>query len=85
MAEILTIHGSGVVAPGEVYEDVVSALEELLAKAKDGSLLGIAYATVSDQGGIGTGWMAAAGKRNHLGVATSLLQHRYYTNLLGDA
>ena len=85
MAELHAIHGAALPSTGESVRDVVALLEGLLGLAKSGSIVGVAVATVSNQGGLSTGWAAQDGSRNQMGTAISMMQHRYYTNLLEDA
>lgn len=80
VASISTIHGGR--APDEPSADIVNELERLLDEAKSGRLIGIAYATYSQQGVQGTGWSGEAGTRHPLGTAIMMLSHRYSTALL---
>lgn len=56
-------------------QELVDTLTRLLERAEDGSITGIAYATVSKNNEIGTGW--AGFGRAYLGFAVGQLFHRY--------
>lgn len=80
MSEVLTVYGGRV--PGAADPQVVETLERLLADAREGRLIAIGYATVTDGpgadgGGYGTGWDGAAGTRYKLGCAVAWLSQRY--------
>lgn len=80
MAEIKTIHGGR--TPGQPSKNIIETLESLLDEARSGSLIGIAYATVRENGAQGTGWEGESGSRHTLGTAMMMLQHRYTEALL---
>lgn len=75
MADVTTIHGGHI--PGQPDPDVVKVAEDLLERAKAGTLIGLAYATVGDQGEQATGWVGAAGTRHQVGTGIDILQQRY--------
>lgn len=74
-AKLLSVHGGRL--PQEVDEDLVKFLEELVAMAKVGELIGIGYATVRANKEASTGWFGAAGTRHVLGTSIDILQQRY--------
>lgn len=55
--------------------ELVDTLTRLLERAEEGSITGIAYATVSKNNDVGTGW--AGSGRAYLGFAVGQLFHRY--------
>lgn len=75
MGEVLAVHGGHVT--GEPDKDIIKELEELLAKAKSGDLIGFAYAEVLSNQDQGTGWCGVAGTRHPMGTAIDILQLRY--------
>lgn len=83
MAEIKTIHGGRV--PGEPSAQVIEDLERLLAQAKDGTLIGFAYAGAHQDGSQVTGWSGEAGTRHPVGTAIMMLFHRYSARLLDQS
>lgn len=87
MADVVGIRGA--LAPGQSSESIVETLEILLAEARAGTLVGLAYATVRTSGAVnnwtlGTGWdgEAADGLRYRLGSAIHMLDHRYTMAML---
>lgn len=68
--------------PGEPASEIISTLEDLLERARQGHLTGLAYATVAIDGSQGTGWDGVAGTRHPLGTAIMMLNHRYAAALL---
>lgn len=80
MAEIKTIHGGRV--PGAPSAQVIEDLERLLAHAKEGKLIGFAYAGAHQDGSQVTGWSGEAGTRHPVGTAIMMLSHRYAVALL---
>ena len=56
---------------------VVAALEVLLAEAKAGELIGIAYAGVSNTGSVGSGWEYSMHSVNLLAGAVMYLFSRF--------
>ncbi len=79
-AEIKTIHGGRV--PGAPSATVIEDLERLLASARSGRLIGLAYATAHQDGTGATGWSGEAGTRDPLGTSIMMLFHRYAAGLL---
>ena len=84
-AEIKTIFGGR--RPGEPSTQLIEELELLLAEARRGELIGIAYASARESGEpgnpiTGTGWVGEAGTRHALGSTIGMLQHRYTAALL---
>lgn len=75
MGDVVTVHGGHIA--GLPDADVVKQLEELLERAKAGTLIGFAYATVGSQIEQATGWVGAAGTRHAVGTAIDILQQRY--------
>lgn len=77
MAEnnVIPVHGGHI--KGQPDPLVVQQLEELLQRAKAGTLIGFAYATVGSQIEQATGWVGAAGTRHAVGTAIDILQQRY--------
>ena len=78
-----TIHRlPSAVIPGDVNQDVVDRLEELLKRARSGELRAIAYTTVLANTGdplgfaTGTGWIMAEGTKWALSAAVMTLHHR---------
>jgi len=69
------------VLPGEANEELIATIETLLSDAKDGSLRGLAYATVRENNVIGSGWDGSDGTRYPLAAAISILSSRYATAL----
>lgn len=63
--------------PRKPSADTIEDLERLLADARSGHLVGIAYATVNRDGSQGTGWSGIAGTRHTVGTAIMMLFHRY--------
>lgn len=63
-----------------VQQDVVDTLEKLLARAKEGQLIGLAYVTISPEGNTGTGWDGYG--RKDLSFGISLLNQRYHAACL---
>ncbi len=79
-AEIKTIHGGRI--PNQPSTSIIEDLERLLSDAKSGRLVGLAYATASEDGVQGTGWTGEAGSRHPLGTAIMMLSYRYSAGLL---
>lgn len=75
MGDVVTVHGGHIA--GQPDEDVIKQLEQLLERAKAGTLIGFAYATVGSQIEQATGWVGAAGTRHAIGTAIDILQQRY--------
>lgn len=67
----------GATPPGEMNEDLVDLLEELLTDAKSGHLRGLAYASTNVDGTNGTGWIGSDGARDPLATSIMILNHRY--------
>lgn len=63
-----------------VQQDVVDTLENLLARAKNGDLIGLAYVTINPDGNTGTGWDGIG--RKDLSFGISLLNTRYHNACL---
>lgn len=75
----------GVTLDYEPDPHIIAELERLLARAKDGDLRAIAYATCNANGSTGSGWEGVAGTRLPLGAAVAMLQHRYTSKLMEPA
>lgn len=63
--------------PGKPVEILVECLEDLLARAQAGEIIGFAYAVTEPAGATATGWRGADGTRHPLCSAIAVLQHRY--------
>ena len=74
MADVLAFRDGAL--PGEPDQGVIEEIERLLEEAKSGELRAFAFATVLPNR-LGTGWAGAAGTRNDVGMAISLLAYRY--------
>ena len=64
-----------VTRPELVYDDVIQKLEEALAMAREGKIVGVAVAYVSNDGAVGTGFSRSECAGSLMG-AVALLQHR---------
>ena len=86
MAEnVVALPGFAVPRPeNEPDQEIVSQLEDLLAAAKSGSLVGIAYATVScNPTRVGSAWHSGI-YRHDLAAAVMMLSHRLSYALAED-
>jgi hypothetical protein len=75
MGKITSIHGGPL--PHEPNAELVTTLEELLAEAKAGKLIALAYGTVSEDAKVGSGWDCGTGSLSMLGMAITVLSARY--------
>ncbi len=78
MGEVATIHGGRL--SGEPSPSVVGELEQLLAEAKRGEILGFAYVVVVRDAPVNafrSGWDGEAGTRFPLAAGIMRLQHLY--------
>lgn len=83
MAEIRTLFGG---APaGEPDQDIIARLEDLLARAKRGEVSAVAYATLSPGGSKATGWDGTQGTRDQLGMAITILAHRFVESTICES
>ena len=75
---------TGCALPGEVNEDLVAALRDLLARAERGEIVSAAWAhysgTVNDV--TATGWEAMGGTMFQLHSAISMLSFRYAESMI---
>lgn len=71
MSNITSLTGAAVPGVREPDPEIVALAEELLEKAKDGRLHGLAFVTVIDDH-VGTGWAGAACRHLMLAGATRL-------------
>ncbi len=83
--KIATIHGGR--KPNEPSKAIIESLEGLLAEARSGDLIAIAYCTIRDSGEPtnpvqGTGWDGEAGTKHSLGTVIMMLQTRYFNAML---
>lgn len=76
MAEIRSIFGHPIV-PGQPCKELVEGLEDLLAKAKDGEITGLAAGWVTRSGAFGTFWDGDAGTPVPLLVSVTALYKRF--------
>lgn len=58
-------------------QDVIDDLKELLRRAEAGEIIGFAYASATQDGGIATGWAGVHGSRWPIAAAVGVLQTRY--------
>lgn len=76
MAEIMTFRTKEQQDKEQVQQDLIIVLENLLTRAKEGQLVGLAYVTVSKDDYTGTGWEGLG--RKDLSFGISLLNQRYH-------
>ena len=69
------------IVPGEADPMIVEELERLLEDAKRGDLRALGFCTVYADSK-GTGWAGMAGTSDQLGMAMSMLSHRYTAQVL---
>jgi hypothetical protein len=62
---------------GDINQDIVTLLEQLLDRAKRGEIDGIAYATSAPNDVCATGWDGSGGTMFRLHSAVSTLHHRF--------
>lgn len=65
------------VLEGEADQDLVDALRDLLKRAEQGEINGLAWAGCSPNGDAFTGWQGAGGTMYAVGAAIMALQARY--------
>lgn len=63
--------------PGEVDEELVEALRDLLARAEKGEISGLAWAGCTPNDTAFSGWQGAGGTVFHIGASILALQTRY--------
>lgn len=62
--------------------EVIERIEELLERARRGDIVGIAYAVIEQNNGMGTGWCGGHGTRDRIGMAVGILNHRYISAVI---
>ncbi len=72
--QVVSLFGSAPPVP-HVVPEVVEGLEDILRMARDGLVVGFAYATVEANGNVGTGWRGTA-DRHRLIHSVDYLHHR---------
>jgi hypothetical protein len=65
-------------------QELIETIEGLLARAKDGSLLGIAYVAIRTDNVMGTGWDGAPGTRARIAEGIMVLSHRYAQSVVDE-
>lgn len=70
----------GAIVPGTPEPEVVQILENLLAAAKRGEVIGLGVVTVSPEHTVMTSWTGALGTHFQLGYGVALLASRYLNN-----
>jgi hypothetical protein len=71
--------------PGEVSEDIVAAIEGLLARAKSGEISAFAWAGYATNDATFNGWESEGGTMFQLGASIMVLQSRYANMMQEDA
>lgn len=66
----------------EGKKELLTMLDELRARVKEGDVTGVAYTAMSSSG-IATGWSSYA-SHNDLSFGMSLLHHRYHASCLAE-
>ena len=70
--------------PGEINDDLVEAIESLLDRAKKGELKALAWAGVTGNEHLVTGWEGAGGTMFNVAAGISCLNHRYAEFIMED-
>lgn len=73
MAEVVSLH-CGSMATNEPCADVIDLLEQYLAEARRGEIIGIALAVVDGNNSLATQWCSGRADRHFVLAATVLLQ-----------
>lgn len=82
-AEVVKLTGR--LLPGEVSEDIVVAIEGLLARAKAGEISAFAWAGYATNDATFNGWEGEGGTMFQLGASIMVLQSRYANMMQEDA
>lgn len=85
MSEKVIAFRENISIPGNPFPDLVEILEGLLALARTGEIVGLAYVTARRDNLAATGWTGDAGTRNALATGVLCLHHRYGEALLADS
>lgn len=84
--KVVDMDGRPVIVPGQTNQELIEMLERRLAEAKNGNILAMAFACVTCDMRLSTGWSDAglAVTGNNLLAGIALLQHRVAKASLGD-
>lgn len=81
----MTVHKlTEMLLPGEVDEELVEALRDLLARAERGEISGLAWAGCTPNDTAFSGWQGAGGTLFHIGASIMALQTRYALMMMDD-
>jgi hypothetical protein len=76
VGEVVGLNENAVLTHGEPDDDLIAALEDMLASARSGSLRAMAYAAISNERAISTSWRGHCDQHDMV-AGVGMLQYRF--------